>query len=815
MRKTHLSLIVMLIAVLSLAAFISCDNTPKIVTHHVTVMNGEEKVKKKDVAGGDTFTLPSAPSDSAHTFAGWLVGDDLKQPGEEITVTEDTTITASWKNRFTVTVISDTNTLTTASVTEGDSYVLPAMPVDTRTFMGWEIHYSSYGIDIFDTILQPGEELIITDDTMIVAGWKVNYTVSFDLGYNTEPLKIENQTVEYFDTATEPTWPERTGYYFDGWLLDGKEFDFNTKITSDITLKASWVTVPYMVNFDLGYEADVSVSSQWVKYKETAEEPSEPAREGYTFLGWYYNEEKYDFASTPVTSDITLRAHWNITTCTVSFNTCGGSTIPSRKIPYGETVTYAEELPNPTKIGEEFAYWIYDSGIFDLNTPIKEDIELLARWNEISYTVTFDLGYETDDKINIQPVYYGGEASEPAARTRKGYVFSCWKVKGGGVFDFSNPVTSNLDLVAVWTPITLYLNVYFPKDAVDVDIIRISIGDEYEKNIAYDSGVAEGDYLKYTLDVSGVLDHGTYDIELKTFRTDGTGETQTGSTYSDSVKMKYNETDKEIKIDVSEFDAYSVKVDFKASSISGDNTTGYVIEGKTTITYDSSNLKILYSTDGSEPALEYVSGTEIDTTRYTADETKNTVVSVRASAIDTSKWTKVTVTQSSTILGALGPAGGVIFYDCDADNGNKYSDDKESSTCGWKYLEASPKDLGTYPAGIQSGNSYGGTDMSIGSGKENTEKLKGISGSAAEACVKYSVTAADGTVYADWFLPSRFELGSLLSQYKLFSNLSGDFYWSSTVGSNGYATCGKKSNNGNTESHAGGNKYIVRAVRRF
>ncbi len=35
----------------------------------------------------------------------------------------------------------------------------------------------------------------------------------------------------------------------------------------------------------------------------------EPSREGYRFVGWYYNDEPFDF-STKVTSNITLVAKW-------------------------------------------------------------------------------------------------------------------------------------------------------------------------------------------------------------------------------------------------------------------------------------------------------------------------------------------------------------------------------------------------------------------------------------------------------------------------------------------------------------------------
>ena len=44
-------------------------------------------------------------------------------------------------------------------------------------------------------------------------------------------------------------------------------------------------------------------------------------------------------------------------------------------------------------------------------------------------------------------------------------------------------------------------------------------------------------------------------------------------------------------------------------------------------------------------------------------------------------------------IGSKGPAGGIVFYDCDADNNTGNADGLFSSECGWRYLEAAPNDL--------------------------------------------------------------------------------------------------------------------------
>ena len=55
-----------------------------------------------------------------------------------------------------------------------------------------------------------------------------------------------------------------------------------------------------------------AVDSQMVKYQDKATKPTDPAKDGFLFLGWYADEactRYYDFTA-PVTEDLTLYAGW-------------------------------------------------------------------------------------------------------------------------------------------------------------------------------------------------------------------------------------------------------------------------------------------------------------------------------------------------------------------------------------------------------------------------------------------------------------------------------------------------------------------------
>ena len=66
------------------------------------------------------------------------------------------------------------------------------------------------------------------------------YTVTFDTNGGSP---VEPQSVKANTQARQPSDPIRRGYIFDGWYTaadSGQKFDFNTSITSNITLYANW-----------------------------------------------------------------------------------------------------------------------------------------------------------------------------------------------------------------------------------------------------------------------------------------------------------------------------------------------------------------------------------------------------------------------------------------------------------------------------------------------------------------------------------------------------------------------------------------------
>lgn len=127
----------------------------------------------------------------------------------------------------------------------------------------------------------------------------------------------------------------------------------------------------YTVTFQS--EGGSEVASQ-IRANTPAARPADPTKEGYTFIGWYSGESEWDF-ETPVTADLTLTAKWQLNRYTITFDTAGGSEVPSITQDYGTAITAPA---NPTKTGYTFAGW--DKTI--PTTMPAGDMTITARWTE-------------------------------------------------------------------------------------------------------------------------------------------------------------------------------------------------------------------------------------------------------------------------------------------------------------------------------------------------------------------------------------------------------------------------------------------------
>ncbi|WP_165776764.1 InlB B-repeat-containing protein [Bifidobacterium simiarum] len=137
-------------------------------------------------------------------------------------------------------------------------------------------------------------------------------------------------------------------------------------------------TTTYTVSFDSA--GGTAVASQSVRKNNKATQPANPTRNGYSFTGWYNGNTKYDF-STPVTSDLKLTARWakNTVYRTVSFDSAGGTSVPSQRVVDGAR---AAQPSAPTRSGYSFAGWYAGNTKWDFSNAVTSDLKLTARWTK-------------------------------------------------------------------------------------------------------------------------------------------------------------------------------------------------------------------------------------------------------------------------------------------------------------------------------------------------------------------------------------------------------------------------------------------------
>jgi len=205
--------------------------------------------------------------------------------------------------------------------------------------------------------------------------------------------------------------------------------------------------------------------------------PTSPLRSGYTFLGWYTGiNGGTEFESiTPVSSNITLYAHWGRT---VTVNGSHASSSGSGVYRVGDMVS----LDGGTNSNYDFVNWTVTQGSLTLTNPNSvttsftmpdSNLTLQANWASL-YSLTVDASYAGVGNTGAGS-YTSGSAVNINAGSRPGYTFTGWTSNAGGSFANANSVTttytmpgSNVTVTASWT--ALSMTVSFDRNNTDACI---------------------------------------------------------------------------------------------------------------------------------------------------------------------------------------------------------------------------------------------------------------------------------------------------------------------------------------------------------
>ena len=174
-----------------------------------------------------------------------------------------------------------------------------------------------------------------------VMQWQKNTGYIFnstDLGTikSVEITKTDGTFTTYYGTSKQPSSGTTVGNgYFQIKIGNATGKSSNIKVTFTQTVAGGGSTTTYnnyittcsgstpVETYTVTFDANghgTAPAAQTITSGETASEPTAPKETGYTFGGWYSNQQctgdQFDF-STPITADITLYAKWTIAEYTI------------------------------------------------------------------------------------------------------------------------------------------------------------------------------------------------------------------------------------------------------------------------------------------------------------------------------------------------------------------------------------------------------------------------------------------------------------------------------------------------------------------
>lgn len=351
----------------------------------------------KDIFYQNEVTLPT-PTKEKHAFKGWADEDGNVYEGN-VVVTEDLELTAKWEvNKYTVIFKGEGNLPSSAAYATIQDFADEMVALFNNSGVSGAVETTQ---DRFADTTHPNVKGVF--------GNAANLTkYKWFLEYIKEQLTIaatENDVLTGNMTDTGGTyelavaWLDKmiagdTAAINEGgaaadlrtWL---RQFIYrlinaeNPNATSDRGAYNKW-TIDYAANPDKVQEFLTLANGGDGKYSALEKLPV-PTYEGHYFEGWYEGETLVEYP----TKDCEVTAKWTKYEdkfFNVSFDLDGGAFAAGVTAP--STINPVTELPKPEKEGYVFLGW-YDADGNKVE-QVLENVELTAKWELITYTVTFD-----------------------------------------------------------------------------------------------------------------------------------------------------------------------------------------------------------------------------------------------------------------------------------------------------------------------------------------------------------------------------------------------------------------------------------------
>ena len=413
----------------------------------------DKEITKTVYEYGDSLSKLEQPEKKGYTFVGWSDTVPVVMPDSDVTVE------AVWKkNQYNLLIVVDSDTTIIPYEYEGRIQPVKSPVKDGFTFVGWN--------DEIPTLMP-------ANDVIIAALWNRNdYTLS---------LIVENDTVEYFYSygdSIKVEDPFRKGYEFQKWLPTLPA----TMPMYDLSAEAIWTAKSYT----LSYIVDQDTIKASYYYDQTILPSSEPAKVGYTFVGWSdsipANMPARDLQVEAIfkvnSYDLVVTIDDSVATLTYEF----GDPIDSLETPSKEGYTFigwSVEIPDSMPAHDINTKAVWDKDVYNLNVVILTDtitypytygakINSLLTPGVVGYTFNgwsdtiptympahdvwieayfrsnmYDLILEYMDTTIIISYDYGAEIFTPAIPEVIGYTFDGWLPELPATMPDSNMVVTS------------------------------------------------------------------------------------------------------------------------------------------------------------------------------------------------------------------------------------------------------------------------------------------------------------------------------------------------------------------------------------
>lgn len=366
----------------------SDDNSELYVTFDPA--NGD-RVTTVRVPYGSTVDMPAAPSKPGYVFLYWASGSDAFDFSTPIT--SNTALVAQYR------VEAGTVAYKVQHYQEqaGAGGAFPGYKLAAEeTLLGTvnsqvsavAKNYVGFKEDTANTN-RVASGTLIADSNLVLrlfyAKDVVTVTIDPDNGDAMQIVEVPNGAV-----ASAPETPEKPGYTFAGWTVNGVPMDFNNPITEDITIKATWTLIPVTASYKVEhYKEQAGAEGAFPGYvladTENLEGPlntvvSAVAKKYVGFKEDAANNNRVASGTLAAGSDLVLRLFYNKQMFTVTVDPDNGTGVTTAQVPYGSTISIPDE---PAKTGYEFDGWAINGVPVDFSKPITGDVTIKAIWREV------------------------------------------------------------------------------------------------------------------------------------------------------------------------------------------------------------------------------------------------------------------------------------------------------------------------------------------------------------------------------------------------------------------------------------------------